>query len=193
MKKENLAKEVRSEAIKEIDKYGSPPMELFKLSEFHAVKLAKLYNADFDIVKMGCYFADYKLGLAFKENRLKDHIKMSLEAASGFFKKHNTDKKLADKVLHCIEAHHGTIPYKSIEAEIVANADCYKFLTARGLFAFVKSLSGRENMTLDQILDYCEEKAGEKWSIASLPEVKKELENNHMLIKKLVKNARGNQ
>jgi hypothetical protein len=184
-----LVKIARAEAIKEIEKFGSPPLELFEISEKQALSLAKKRKADVNVVLIGSLLADYKLGQAIKENRLGEHVKMSSDAALGLLRSHKVDEILINKILHCIEAHHGTVPYKFIEAEIVANADCYRFLTIRGIIAFIRTLSQRD-LTLDNILDYCEDKINEKWDIVSMPEVKKELGSEYKQITELILKAK---
>jgi hypothetical protein len=72
---------------------------------------------------------DLKLGQAFKEGRSQDHVQMSVDAVRVFldrFDDLDTSKK--EKIINCVEAHHKDVPFTCIEAEICANADCYRFL-----------------------------------------------------------------
>jgi len=186
-----LVKEIRLEAIKEISKYGSPPLLLFEISEHHAILLADKYNANKKVILAGSYLADYKLGLALKQNRIQDHVKMSCISARKLLKRLKIEDKISDEIIHCIEAHHGTIPYKSLEAEIVANADCYRFLTMRGVVGFINNLSQRNDQDINGIIKYVEQKANEKWNVISLKEVKKELSVYYKEIQKLVYNAKN--
>ena len=74
---------------------------------------------------LGTLLMDVKLRQAMEEKRIKDHIQMSYDAAKVFLAQFEIEDSILNNILHCIEAHHGTIKYDSQEAEICANADCY--------------------------------------------------------------------
>ena len=44
-------------AVKEIEKYDSPPLELFNISKAKALNLAKRYKADEEVVLLGSILA----------------------------------------------------------------------------------------------------------------------------------------
>jgi len=175
-------------ALEEIKKYHSPNLTQFEISNHFGQVLAKKYKVDKDIVFLGTCLMDLKIGQAIKENRLQDHIRMSAEAAQKFLTREKVEQKIINTIIHCVEAHHGTIKYQSKEAEVVANADCYRFLTFRGVIAFI-TMVGKREINLDEIIDFVDQKAEEKWHIVSLPGVKKELGPNYKAIKKFVKGA----
>jgi len=180
-----LIQAVEKAALSEIQTYNSPPLELYKISKAQAIQLAKRHKAELDICILGSILADYKLGEAISKGKISDHISMSQKAALKLLKKFKADDNIINKVSHCILAHHGTIPFKSIEAEVVANADCYRFLTIRGVFGFIENLASNKRYDLDNIIHYVKEKAVEKWNIITLPDVKTELEPNYKLIVRL--------
>jgi hypothetical protein len=93
------------------------------------------------------------------------------------------------KIIACIEQHHGTADYFFLEAEICANADCYRFLHPRGILsAFI--LFGRRDESTDNILTQVEKKMDEKFSILSLPICQEELTPYYNQFKKLIAEAR---
>jgi len=181
-----LLKKAERLALSEVRKYKFLPEELFRISIYHSKLLAIKHKANQDICLLGSMLSDLKLGEAIEKGKIKDHIEMSKIATKKFMEKENADQNLIDSVLYCIETHHGTAKYNSIEAEIVANADCYRFLLPRGVFGLIESVILENRMTLGQMIDYIEEKTDEKWNIISLPDVKKELEPNYILIKKFL-------
>jgi len=183
-----IIKKAREYALAEIEKYGTPYIEHFYLSEEKGQMLAEALKADKDIVKLGTYFMDLKIGQAWKENRLDDHIAMSIEAAKEFFEQFTISDDVKNKVLHCIEAHHATVPFKTIEAEVCANADCYRFLHPRGFLGYFM-LSGSRKMTFEQALEMSEKKLDEKWGIVSLDICKKELEPYYKILKQLISDS----
>lgn len=89
-----------------------------------------------------------------------------------------------EKISNCIEAHHGAVPYKSTEAEIVANADCYIFIHPRGVFAY-KSLLEKRGMAFSEQFRQLYFKLQEKYKLLSLEEVKKELDKYYLIFAEL--------
>ena len=69
---------------------------------------------------------------------------------------------------------HGKVPYESIEAEVCANADCYRFIHPLGVFTFIGVLAKRDLPFEDQIKGL-KAKLDEKYNILSLPKAKEEL------------------
>lgn len=128
---------------------------------------------------------DIKLGQALKEGRIQDHVKMSVDATREFLEQFDLGKKEKDKILNCVEAHHGTVPYTCLEAEICANADCYRFLHPKGFLVFMHMLGKREG-SFEKALRYAEEKLEEKYKIISLDICKKETDEYYRLLKKLI-------
>lgn len=114
---------------------------------------------------------------------------MSVEATQGFLEKFELDKETKEKIINCVEAHHAQVPFICKEAEIVANADCYRFIHPKGVFDFFTGL-GKRDLNFDEVLNYVEEKLDEKYKILSLEICKQELEGYYHQFKKLLKSAR---
>ena len=169
---------------KEMEKTGIPPIELHKPCLVYGKRLAKAYKVNEDFILACLNFMDVKIGEASLNKRVKDHVRMSLEATLKAIKPLNLDKKLIKKISDCILNHHGLKKYPNIEAEICANADCFKFLHPRGFIAFISSL-GERGMSFEDLLKYGKQKLEEKIAIISLPEVKQEAEEYYQLLSKL--------
>jgi HD superfamily phosphodiesterase len=103
---ENIIQTTRNFALSESTKYGLPTLLHFELGEQKALELAKKLNADSTIVQLGVYLMDIKLGQAFAEKRVAEHVKMSSEAAKIFLQQFNLSDIYMDKILNCVEAHH---------------------------------------------------------------------------------------
>ena len=175
--------------VSEIKKYKTgPPRFLFDAANQKGKELAEKYKVDVDIVQVGTRLMDLKLGEAMANKKPKEHIEMSVEAAKEFLSQYDLDKEVVDKIVNCVEGHHGTTKWICKEAEICANADCYKFLQVRTWMAFFNYL-GKRDTTFDEDLRYAEEKADEKWNVLSLEIPKKELEPQYKMIKEMVKKA----
>lgn len=176
-------------ALKEIETYNFPSLISFEISNKKGLELAKKLNADIFIVQLGTRLMDLKLGQAVSEKRPKEHVKMSSDSAKEFLSKYDIDENMKIKIINCIEAHHKDVPFICKEAEIVANADCYRFLTPKG---FLSSLVGYVKMgkTFEEALNQAESKVDEKAAIVSLEIVKKELDSHCIQIKKFIKESK---
>ena len=169
-----VADEAIEFAYNEIKIYGLPQPVAFDLSIQKGRLLAKELNANPTIVDIGIAMMDLKLGQAFKEKRVAEHVKMSADAAMIFMKDHAVPDDVVRIVKNATEAHHGGIPFVSIEAEICANADCYRFIHPKGVFLYLATL-GKRLDGFEEILSQAESKLDEKMRIVSLPIVRDEL------------------
>lgn len=183
-----LLKKAEKLALSEMKKFEAPSKFNFDIANKNGQKLAEIYKADKNIILLGTMLMDLKVGQALAEKRISKHTEMGLNAVKIFFKKQKVNKNITDKVIHCIKAHHGKTKYKSKEAEIVANADCYRFLTPKGFFKMIVDLT--DILPKDNVLKFVEDKIEEKWQIISLPEVKKDLKPHYKTIKKLLQEAK---
>ena len=150
--------------------------------------LAEKLNADKDIVMLGTLFMDIKRKQAVAENRLPQHIKMGAEAARDFLSQFDVSEEFVNKVVNCVEAHHGCVPYSCIEAEIVANADCYKFLHPKGVLRYVCILNERLG-DFKKAIEEVKAKLEEKYKTLSLDICKEELEPYYKQFKDLLDKA----
>jgi hypothetical protein len=185
----DIAEESRKYALSEIEKFGLPDRTHFDISEKKALELAERLGADKSVVRAGVALMDLKLGQAFKEGRLKEHISMGVEAAREFLDGLGIDGAAKEKIINCIEAHHGTVPYKCREAEICANADCYRFVHPKGFFVYLTVL-GRRNPDFQACLDAAEKKMDEKHKVLSLDACKQELDEHYKTLKRFIAEAR---
>lgn len=187
---QELIAAARRMAILEIEKYGSPPLPNFEIANKQGQLLAEQFHLDKDIVMLGTLLMDLKLGECLKEGKLGEHTKRSRDAAATFLSQHDISEEKKEKILHCVEAHHATLPFTCKEAEICANADCYKFLVIDGWLKFFYTLGARDEFSYEQALNYAETKADEKWHALSLDFCKKELEPQYTRIKEFCKHAK---
>ncbi|MBL7156228.1 MAG: hypothetical protein ISS87_01365 [Candidatus Pacebacteria bacterium] len=187
----DIVQEAKKFAQEEMEKFGMTEAPIFfEITEKKGLELAEKLNADKAIVLVGTYLKDVKIGEAFQERRLWEHIKMSVEATKEFLKKFDIDKSTEKKIINCVEAHHTQVPFICKEAEIVANADCYMFLAPKGFFVFLMKSPVIKDLKFSDALNFIEAKLDEKYKILSLDVCKKELEPYYHQFKKLFKSAR---
>lgn len=159
----------------EISKQNAPSSQVFFDIAFEKANiLSEEYKADKDIVLVGLSLMDIKLQEAKKKGDISKHVLMASEFSSKFLKDYDITEEEFNKIINCIEAHHGKIPFKCIEAEIVANADCYRFIYPLGAFSYLEILANRSNDTIQNIKQL-EFKQKEKYNMLSLEKAKEEL------------------
>ncbi len=176
-------------AIEEINKFSVPKMEHFVLANEKGQKLAEILKVDKDIVLLGTILMDLKIGQCIKENRLPEHVKESSLAAQEFLKQFDLDQEVLKKIISCIESHHGVDNYYCLEAEICANADCYRFLSPEGFFHGLL-IFGNRYPNFNDALDQLDKKVEEKYKVLSLDICKQELEEYYHQFKILVDKAK---
>lgn len=176
MIKNNYIKQIRQAAVAETDQYGAPSIVHLDLAENKGLEIARQLGARTDLVQLGVYCMDIKLGQAFRENRLDQHVKMSLAYTKKLLHP-STELTSQEKsvIYNSVEAHHGQVKHNSLESEIVTNADCYRFIHPIGVTWWNAAL-GTRFQELSPIIDGLSNKLEEKWALVSLPLAKKELE-----------------
>jgi hypothetical protein len=161
----------------------------FELAEKKAKELAEKLDADKNITLVGYYLMDLKLGEAMKQEQLREHVKMSVEAAKPFLGKFGLDEETKKKIINCIQAHHGDVPFICKESEICANADCYRFIHPKGFFTLLINIG--KDLGFEKTLGLAEQKLDEKYKILSINICKEELEDYYHQFKELIKKAKG--
>ncbi len=174
----------------EIRKYN-PDMEvLHDLSWNAGIKLAKEYGANENIVKIAISMMDSKLPEAAHLGIGKQHIAMSADATKELIKDVDClNEKEKENIIRCVEEHHGVEDYYSIESEVCANADCYKFVSPKGVL-FYSSMLGRRFHDFNKELEQLNFKLNEKHNTISLPMVREELEQYYQFFQKSINEAK---
>lgn len=180
--------EAKKLAVAEIDKYGSPHLVLFNYSVDKAIELAEKFGADKDISHLGAILADFKLGEAKELNKIEQHVKISSEASKKLLDNYDLDDVSKSKIINCVEAHHGKTPFLCKEAEIVCNADCYRFIHPKCFFEFILAKDVSNDYL--EILKFAESKLEEKHNLLTLDICKQELEPYYQMFKKLITDAK---
>lgn len=186
----DIVTSTRNLALSEIQTFGLPHLTHFEIAEKKVLEITEHLHGDRSIALIGYYLMDLKLGQAFKEKRLGEHVQMSVDAARVFLAGAHLPHQTQESILNCIAAHHGDVPFTCIEAEICANADAYRFIHPTGFFAYLLVL-GKWNLSFADCLMQAEQKMDEKWKILSLDLCKKELEPYYRTLKNYIADAKN--
>jgi len=176
--------EVRKLAYSESEKTGMPIKHHIDLATKTGIRLSKTLNANTQIVESGTLLMDCMIGQALKENRLADHVEMSLKKAYELFEFSSLSQEEKDNISHCILEHHGVEKFYSIESEICCNADCYRFASIKGFMFATRYL---REMPFSDLVNRLKEKVNEKQKAITLNIVKEELESEYTVINGLLK------
>jgi len=152
----------------EIKKHNPDMQFLYELSLNAGIKLAKEYDADENIVRIALAMMDSKLPEASHLGKPKQHIAMSSDATKEILKDIDfLDENAKENIIKCVEEHHGAEKFYSIESEVVANADCYKFVSPK-VILYYSSMLVRSFHDFKKELDQLEFKLNEKHNTISL-------------------------
>ena len=143
-------------------------------------KLIKKYNVDKDIVLISFYLMDCKINEARIQGKRNEHAKMAVEYAEELLNNYNISDEDHKKIINCIAAHHKEVAFDFLEAEIVANLDCYRFIHPYGVFAYLNFLA-KNNDDTKEIIRKCKNKMDEKYNNISLEDVRKDLEEFYVM------------
>lgn len=181
-----LITSIKDFVYQEIDKYQAPSKFHVDLSIQKGQWLSDKLSANKDLVLLGTLLMDCKLGQAFKEGRLKDHIDMSLKKADQLLSADpDITKQEKEIILESVSKHHGSDKFLSKEAEICCNADCYRFVSVKGVIGGMKA---SRDMPLSDLIKLYSQKSDEKWHALTLDICRQELEPQHQAIKTFLDN-----
>ena len=186
---QELADKIDAVAREEISIYGLPTLRHYELSQEKGANLANRLKADVNLVKAGIALMDIKLGQAAKEGHQPQHVTDCVDFSEKLLKELGVEESFFSILINSVAAHHGAIEFNSIEAEIVANADCYRFIHPRGVMSFHATVVKRGNEH-DDALKAVEAKLDEKYNILSLEAAKEDLEGYYNMFKDILTNGR---
>lgn len=175
----------------ELIKYNYDIAPLNELALKEGARLASIYHADEDVVLIALSLMDSKLPEAVRLNSPKKHVEMSIEACKDIFLNvEDLDETKKKNILKCIEEHHGVEKeFYSIESEVVANADCYKFLSPKGIMIYA-SILGRRLNDFEEEWNQLEKKMDEKIKNLTLDITKEELIDCYSNFKRYIAECR---
>lgn len=172
--------------LKQTKKNKAPAWLLTELAIEKGKELSKRYNVDERLVLTSLYLAHTVFSPVWKGDVQKNHTILSSEFAKTHLDKWNISDEEQSTILNAIEAHHGKIPTKSKIAEVVKNAECFKFVTVKGSLILLHEL-GVRNVPFEEAVDKVIQKMEQKRILLTFDDCIKEAEENCKEIKKLFK------
>ncbi|MBI2548818.1 hypothetical protein HYW21_05705 [Candidatus Woesearchaeota archaeon] len=113
-------------------KNKAPSSLLTELAVAKGKELSKKYDVDERLVLTSLYLAHTVFSQNWKGDIQKNHPQLSSEFVKEYLDEWNVDEGEQKIILNAIEAHHNKVPTHSKIAEVVKNAECFKFVSVEG-------------------------------------------------------------
>ena len=165
-------------------KNKSPAWLLTELAVEKGRKLAKKYKVDEELVVVSLYLAHTVFDIEPHGKIQRNHTKLSAKFAKKHLKKWKVSKEKQDIIINAIEAHHAKVPTKSLEAKVMKNAECFKFVTLKGCLILLHE-EGIRGISFKEAADYVIYKMNSKKKLLTFKDCKKEAEKNCKKIKEV--------
>lgn len=178
----NLSKELMWE---QTQKNKAPAWQLTKMAVKKGRELSLRYGVDERPVLVSLYLSHTVFSSIWKGDIQKNHPKLSAEFSKNYLEKWGVGEAEQKIILEAIVSHHSK-SYKSKIAEIVKNAECFKFVTVEGSLIWLHEL-GLRKVPFEEAVDKVIQKMEQKRSLLTFDECIKEADKNCDKILKLFK------
>jgi len=182
----NLVAQAKQLMWQQTHRNGSPAWPLTELAVKKGIVLAKKYKANPSLVAASLYLAHTVFSKMPKDKIQKNHPVLSSQYIKPYLKKWHVPVKDQAVIINAIRAHHAKEPARTIEAEVVKNAECFKFVTVPGILLELYDL-GKRGLSLSETVNFIEYKIKQKMSYLTLKDCKQEANANLKKITKLLK------
>jgi len=170
----NLSRELMR---KQTQKNKAPPLLLTEIIIKKGKELSNKHSVDERLVLTSLYLAHTIFSPIWKGEIQKNHSKLSADFVKKYLDEWKVNKQEQEIILNSIEAHHGKVPTKSKIAEVVKNAECFKFVTVEGSLIWLHEL-GLRQVPFEEAVDKVIEKMEQKRNHLTFPDCIKEAEEN---------------
>lgn len=167
-------------------KNGAPAWKTTELGIEKGKELSKKYNVNEKLVLISLYLQHTIFSPIWQDDVQKNHPKLSAEFSKEYLIKWKIPEEEQKIILNAIEAHHNKIPTESMVAEIVKNAECFKFVTVQGALIYLHEL-GLRGIKFDEAVEKVLLKMEQKRKLLTLEDCIKEAEENCKHIEELFK------
>lgn len=163
-------------------KNRSPAWLLTEMAVEKGRELAKKHGADERLVVVSLYLAHTVFDQEFMGKIQKKHTKLSMEFVKGHLDEWEVPEEDREIILNSIEAHHDHFPTKSLTAEVMKNAECFKFVTLEGCLIFLHECGLRKD-SFETAVEHVLKKVEQKRRLLTLPDCIEEADGNIKMIR----------
>ncbi len=168
------------------EKNKAPAWPLTEIAVEKGRELAKRYDVDEELIISALYLAHTVFDPIWKGEIQKNHHHLSANYVKVYLDKWGVDQSDQNIIINAIEAHSGQIETETREAEIVKNAECYKFITKKGAQIYFEELKKRGE-TEEEAKKKVIIKMEQKRKLLTLPECIEEANVNCIQIEEIFK------
>ena len=167
----------------------APAWLLTELAINKGKELCKVFKVDERLVLTSLYLAHTVFSPIWNWDIQKRHPELSAKFVKNRLEEWRVSKEEQDIILNAIDAHHNKIPTNSQIAEIVKNAECFKFVTIEWSLIWLHEL-GLRQVPFEESIDKVIKKMEQKKSLLTLDICKSEAEVSCNKIINLFKNLK---
>lgn len=180
----NVVEQAKELMYEQTKRNKAPAWILTQMAIEKGQELAKKYDVREDLVLTSLYLCHIVFDPIWKSDTQKNHPTLSKELALKYLNEWNVAEKDQEIILNSIEAHHNKVPATSKIAEVVKNAECFKFVTVKGSLVWLHEL-GLRNVPFEEAVSKVIAKMKRKKALLTLPDCIKEADQNCKEIVKL--------
>lgn len=184
---EDIVKKSKELMYNQREKNRAPAWKLTELAIEKGKELAHKYGEDERLITVSLYLAHTIFSPIWQGEIQKNHPRLSAEFSKKYLEEWNVERKEQEIILNAIEAHHDQIETKTKIAEIVKNAECFKFVTIEGSLIWLHEL-GLRQIPYDEAKVKVIKKMEQKRKLLTLQDCIEEAEVNCKEIIKLFDN-----
>lgn len=162
----------------------APAWRLTELAILKGKQLAKKYKEDERLILTSLYLAHTIFSPIWAGEIQKEHPKLSAEFVKKYLKEWEVSENEKRIILNSIMAHHNHVKTDTKIAEIVKNAECFKFVTIEGSLIWLHEL-GLRQIGYDESRVKVIKKMEQKMQLLTLDDCVEEAEKNCKEIIKL--------
>ncbi len=161
---------------RQTEKNKAPAWLLTELAVEKGIELAKKHDVNEELVVVSLYLAHVVFDREIGGPVQKKHAEASADFAKEYLEKWSVPDEYKKIILNAIRAHHGKEPTETLEAEVIKNAECFKFVTLKGAKIFFQELVENRGQTPSQAKEYALDKMEQKRKLLTLEDCKQEAE-----------------
>lgn len=162
----------------------APAWRLTQLAVSKGKELAEKYHENEKLILTSLYLAHTVFSPIWGGEIQQKHPNLSAEFSKKYLDEWRVPQEEQKIILNSIQAHHGAIKTESQIAEIVKNAECFKFVTVEGALIYLHEW-GRRQVDYEEAQDKVLQKMQQKKKLLTLEECIEEADKNCQEIRKI--------
>lgn len=162
----------------------APAWRLTELAILKGKELAEKYQEDERLILTSLYLVHTVFSPIWAGEIQQNHPNLSAEFSKSYLDEWQVPIEEQKIILNSIQAHHDKMKTETKIAEIVKNAECFKFVTMEGALIYLHEW-GRRQVEYEEARDKVLQKMEQKRKLLTLDECIKEAEENCKKIRKL--------